>query len=315
MNSNKGSKLTERRTEAEIFDRFSTIVKNKFTSYAEASRQSNSKVNQLDILYKRPEFSAEKKILNDMNSNGLSKGLLATLASFIFLRWSPGAISRQLRRRAAGSAGSGLGGSKAGNPFNNAGGYKLDPPASERIAGRTSSDLKEKPGLFFQAVRLCVDTFVSLSVGAYASMYFLDSPKMMKQASEIPLVEGRSLLSEELCRDFSAEFQKYNRRTWDPNHPALSGSSGSGSNESNFKDLIEGFVVNCKRRSIYEEELRNEQGLTENDAVVVPSPGVPRDISVSFDDLFDNKSEESKFVDESDDFFDKYFDSNEEEGN
>mmetsp|Transcript_31539 Transcript_31539/g.64990 ORF Transcript_31539/g.64990 Transcript_31539/m.64990 type:complete len:315 (+) Transcript_31539:184-1128(+) len=313
MNSSDGSKSTERRAEAEIFDRFSTIVKDKFTAYAEASRQSNSKVNQLDILYKRPEFSAEKKILNDMNNNGLSKGLLATLASFIFLRWSPGAISRHLRKRAAASAGTGSGGSGSGNPFNKTGGYKLDPPSSEGMAGRTSIDNAEKPGLFFQAVRLCVDTFVSLSVGAYASMYFLDSPKMMKQASEIPLVEGRSLLSEELCRDFSAEFKKYNRRTWDPNHQALSGGSGSGSNESNFKDMIEGFVVNCKRRSIYEEDLRNEQGLSKNDAVVVPSPGVPRDISVTFDDLFDNKSQESEFDDDDVDFFDKYFDSNEEE--
>lgn len=247
-----------------------------------------------------------------MNNNGIRKGIVATVLSFAFLRYSPGAISRQLRRRAAtapGSAGSG-----AVNPFNKPHGYKLDPPKGE---GMPSNPINyEQPGIFFRGMRLCLDAFVSLSVGAYASVYFLDTPKMMKQASEIPLVGGRSLLSEELCRDFTSEFQKFDRRTWDENHPALGSGGNAIEEKTDFVGLIEGFVLNCRRREIYEEELRKSRGLGVDDPVIISSSGVPRDISVSLDDLIEDKQpgaegDDAGFIE--DDFFDTYFDSNDDE--
>ena len=308
MSNSSGRSPIDRKLEIEIFDRFSKIVKDKFTAYSKGS-----KINELDTLYKKPEFNAEKRIINDMNGIGLYQGIMTAVATFAFLRYSPGAISRYLARQRSGMA-PGTGGTKIVNPFNQSSGYKLEPPPGEGMMGNLSP--VKRPGLLFRAVRLGLDIFVSLSAGAYASLFFLDKSKMMKQFSEIPLVEGRSLLSEELCRDFTAEFQKYDRRTWDENHPSLSGGKHGASDEkSEFVGLVEGFVANCRRRAIYEEEIRKEQGLTEDDPVVIPPPGVPRDIPVSLDDLLQEKSaaENSDGIEEEDDFFERFFDGDNDE--
>eukprot|EP00579_Thalassiosira_antarctica_P019782 CAMPEP_0201953164 /NCGR_PEP_ID=MMETSP0904-20121228/1635_1 /ASSEMBLY_ACC=CAM_ASM_000553 /TAXON_ID=420261 /ORGANISM="Thalassiosira antarctica, Strain CCMP982" /LENGTH=303 /DNA_ID=CAMNT_0048496981 /DNA_START=27 /DNA_END=938 /DNA_ORIENTATION=- len=296
MSDKKGKKEVE----MDIFNRFSRIVKEKFTGGGD---NGGAKINQLDALYKQPEFSTEKRILNEMNSVGLYKGVLSGLACFAFLRISPGAMSRMFRRR----AGVGAEGGTA-NPFKQSSGYKLDPPGANPNPGR--------PGILFRLVRLSLDSFVSVSIGAYASMWFVDKDKMMNQFASIPLVEGRSLLSEALCEDFTREFQKFDRQTWYKNHPSLSdGGYSDDDGDTDFRYTIQGFVANCRRRAIYEEEMRKERGLTNSEPVVIPSPGVPRDISVSLDDLIDEKefggesdNPRSDSMGSGDDYFDTYFD-------
>lgn len=296
--------MPDKREETEIFNRFTAIVKTKFT---------NSNINQLDELYKRPEFASEKRILNEMNSIGLSKGMLSGLACFAFLRISPRLISNYLRRRVAG--GSGINNSGASkNPFqqsssNSNSGYKFDSfPAS--------SQNEERPGLIFRGVRLMLDTFVSMSIGAYASIYFTDTTKMMEKFEKIPLVEGRSLLSEQLCDDFTKEFKSYGKQFWNSRHHAMttdnSDDNRGGDEGGEFRELIQGFVANCRRREIYEKDIRQEQGLGANDEVIVPTPGVPQDIPVTLDDLFSTKdfsvNEDGDDDNNGDDFFDTYFD-------
>ena len=287
--------------ESEIYNRFSTIVKEKFTSIG----SDGSQINQLDELYKRPEFAAEKRILNEMNSIGLSKGILSGLACFAFLRTSPRFISNYLRRR-AGSSGADVN-SGAPNPFQQqatSSGYKFD------------QNVEQRPGIVFRGVRLLLDSFVSLSIGAYASMFFTDTNKMMQKFSTIPLVEGRSLLSEQLCGDFTQEFRNYDRQIWNSRHPSLTGGDVSRSEDiEGFRDLIQGFVANCQRREIYEKEIRAEQGLNAEDPVIIPSPGVPQDISVTLEDLLSTKEsgdKEDRDTDGGDEFFDTYFDSTDE---
>jgi len=304
-------------------------------------------MNQLDILYKQPEFASEKKLLNELNNMGLYKGVLSGLACFAFLRVSPRVISGVLRRRAGlvpegtgGSAASSTGGVAKGtttfgsgsggnNPFRNqsAGGYKFDPPpsaASSASSTAAGAQNVERPGLIFRTIRLALDSFVSLSIGAYASMYFVDKEKMMKQFSEIPLVEGRSLLSEELCEDFTRELRKFDRKTWDPNHPSFTGSSTMHSTDeettTDFRSTIQGFVINCRRRAIYEDEIRKEQGLRSGGVVVIPSGGVSRDIPVSLGDLLEDgrggennnngDDDDGSSMMMGDDYFDSYFDNN-----
>lgn len=165
----------------------------------------------------------------------------------------------------------------------------------------------------FRLFRLTLDTFVSFSVGAYTSLYFIDKKKMMKQFADIPLVEGRSLLSEELCGDFEREFRKCDRFTWDANHPALGGYSRSNDNGESvdFRDTILGFVANCRRRTIYENQVRRERvGGHLDDPVTLPSPGVPRDIEVGLDDLLgqdERREEEANVGMAENDYYDTYF--------
>lgn len=286
-------KKADKALELQIFDRFSKIAREKVLS----ALDDEDKVKKIDSLYSGPDFTAEKKMLSDMNNIGLTNGMMAGLACFAFLRWSPGAIARYLTRKRAANSGLSPKGD-ANNPFNRSG-YQFDQPPGEQAP-------LASPNFLIRGMRLGLDVFVSMSVGAWASIILIDKDKLMRQASEIPLVQGRSLLSEELCSDFSVEFQKYSRDTWDPNHPALNGGVG-GDSKTDFTSLIEGFVANCKRRSIYERELRVEQGLKDDDAVLIPPPGVPKDISVTLDDLLGNQIEGGGSDEKDEFYFDKYF--------
>ena len=287
-----GSSKEDKEAEIEVYNRFSRIVKEKFSAIADGSSNGSERMNNLDVLYQKPEYTAEKKILGEMNNLGLSKGILAGLGCFAFLRISPKLISKALRRRAEVTTAQG-----GNNPFHQSSSYKLDPPPN---SGGNIERL-ERPGLAFRLMRLSLDTFVSLSIGAYTSLWFVDKDKMMRSFSDIPLVEGRSLLSEELCGDFTKEFKKLDPQIWDRRS-----STVDHDEKMNFRNTIQRFVVNCQRRAICEDEMRKERGVRDDEPVVTPSPGVPRDISINIDDLLG--SGETDENSSGDDYFDEYFD-------
>ena len=121
-------------------------------------------------------------------------------------------------------------------------------------------------------------------------------------------------MSEELCEPFSKEFQKFDPQIFDKQHPSLTGGGHLAIDDGlhDFRNTLQGFVANCRRREIYEEELRREQGLRNSEPVVVPSGGVPRDISVTLDDLLGDRQfgegSDDMRPDDGDDYFDTYFD-------
>ena len=125
-------------------------------------------------------------------------------------------------------------------------------------------------------------------------------------------------MSEELCEDFTKEFQKFGRQTWDSKHSAFQTGTHSNRDEyTAFRQTIQGFVVNCKRREIYQEELRKERGATNYDPVSIPPPGVPKDISLTLDELLgDNDGVDGmndSHMESGKQFFDEYFGTDEED--
>jgi len=62
----------------------------------------------------------------------------------------------------------------------------------------------------------------------------------------------------------------------------------------------------CQRRAICEDELRKERGMRDDEPVVIPSPGVSRDISINVDDLLGSGETDDNSTGE--DYFDEYFD-------
>ena len=349
--------------EIEIFNRFSRIAKEKFSSLAISSSSSSSNgtrsggggaanthnLKRLDELYQRPEFDAERSVLEEMNNLGLRGGIICGLACFAVLRMGPGAISRLvLQRSGRGASSTHNGGGGGGgvyspfqqkSPFNSGssgGGYKFDTPSTSfsnptfssgaEQAELNSNNNSNKPGLFLRLLRLTVDAFVSLSVGAYASIYFTDTEQMMKRFADIPLLPGRSLLSEELCDEFTNEFRKFDRRVWDEKN----GGGGGGGEIVDFRSTIQMFVTNCRRRHLYEEELRKEGGRfggggglgggmmsdyhgedaihTTDNPVIIPPPGVPSDIFVSLDDILGEDDQSGTVEKNGMDAFDTYFD-------
>ncbi|KAL3772258.1 hypothetical protein ACHAWU_005309 [Discostella pseudostelligera] len=329
-NKSSSSNTGNREVEIEIFNRFSRIAKEKFSSLAISSSAQNNGANdhnlkRLDELYKRPEFDAELRVLEEMNNLGLRGGIMCGLACFAVLRMGPGMISRMALQRSRGGGTSGGYSPFQKSSYNggSAGGYKFDPtPPTAFSASTSGAEFKSrKPGLFFRIVRLTVDAFVSLSVGAYASVYFTDTEKMMKQFSDIPLLPGRSILSEELCDEFTNEFRKFDRRVWDEKNRHV-GDVGVGGGPVDFRSTIQTFVTNCRRRHLYEEELRKEGGqggggmmsdysgdYPNDEPVIIPPPGVPSDIFVSLDDILGEVDQSDKVLDKNGMAdFDTYFD-------
>uniref|UniRef100_A0A7S4MT16 Uncharacterized protein n=1 Tax=Odontella aurita TaxID=265563 RepID=A0A7S4MT16_9STRA len=124
-------------------------------------------------------------------------------------------------------------------------------------------DQERKMKLMEQAVSVPIDLVLSLVIGCSGAFFLLDIDRMRDDFSRIPLVKGRSLLSEELCADYSRESYRFSSVMNKPKQddPTI--------------DAIREFVSNCQRRAIYEDQLRKERTLTSSDPVSVPWPGVP----------------------------------------
>lgn len=186
MSGNKGSgnNNNNKEVELDVFNRFYRIVRARYTGLS--GDNGDSARHTIDALYKRPEYASEKRVLNGMNNMGLQKAVLSGLATFVFLRISPRLLARAARAGMIDTTSAAA--QNHNNPFHQSssslGGYKFD---SITGGGVQTND---RPGLFFKLLRLSLDTFVSLSIGASAQMYFIDKDKMMKSFSDIPLVEG-----------------------------------------------------------------------------------------------------------------------------
>ena len=98
--------------------------------------------------------------------------------------------------------------------------------------------------------------------------FLTDFKKVQEGFSKVPLVEGRSVVSEALCPDFIKAYHSIQSKGFDWYKSYY---------EYSQIGHISTFVLNCKKRKAYEEELRLEQGLDQNQPVCIPSPGVPFD--------------------------------------
>ena len=103
--------------------------------------------------------------------------------------------------------------------------------------------------------------------------------EMVEEITKLPLCEGRSIVSDEVCPDLTklinhdipAEF-------WEN----LEGEDGSGNdgleNTTTWLNILK-FCDNCVKRKVYEDKIRKKQMMQGTDEpVVIPHPGVPEDI-------------------------------------
>lgn len=115
-----------------------------------------------------------------------------------------------------------------------------------------------------------VDATVSLFVAANVSWMMTDKDKIRSILADIPLVEGRSVISDELCDDAISTYYQTPKEIWTKNRE---------SNDPNATtlQLIQTFVKNCEKRSAFENTLKKQHQLSPDEPVSIPSPGVPRD--------------------------------------
>jgi hypothetical protein len=281
--------------EGVIFNTFLLVIRNKFVATPSSpshegigTSNSNSgagleKMKRLDELYKSSSYRAEKKKLEEMNNNGMVQGLAVGVVTFAFLRSGPRMMNRFLSSRSS-SASRGTGTGNQGS------GYQFNIRNRQQMTNQ-HPDIP-RPGFFFRTVKFGVDVLVSMTAAMYGAAYFLDREKTMKELSNIPLLEGRSLISDELCDDFIDVYRSIPKKTWD-----------KYDGKSEPLDAIGQFVRNCLRRKMVEKEIL-EQNKTfgssfgmddsEDDGHVdIPPPGVSADIEV--DVQWIDRSEDRKF--------------------
>ena len=271
--------------EAAIFNTFMLVIRNKFVATPRSpshevndeydkqqqQQQQQRKVNRLDDLYKSSAYQAEKKLLSKINNNGMAKGLGVGLVTFLFLRRGPRLMSRYIMNQQRQQRGGGMNGTSSTGKS----GYHFD--INSTSTNNFQQIMDEKPSLFMRTIKFGLDVFVSMSIAMYGSIYFTDKHKLMNDLSNIPLVEGRSLISDELCDDFIDVYKAIPKRIWD-----------KYDGKSEPLDAISQFVKNCLRRKIVEKELLEEKkafgsfGIDGDDDkhVDIPSPGVSNNIDV-----------------------------------
>ena len=288
--------------EAVIFNTFAKVIRNKFTATPEAPTEydghtTEERIKRLDEVYKGSEYQAEKAMIQEMNNGGMIKGLACGLLTFGFLRRGPSLMQRYLNRNIN------------RNHSPSAGGYTFD---QHRMAFPGATGTPPKPGFFLRVFKLGLDLTVSVSLATYAASIFTDKKKIMKDMSQIPLVQGRSLVSDELCDDFIDVYRGIPKKVW---------KKYEGNSEP--LDAITAFVMNCMKRSIVEGKIKEENrlfgSLEDQEAeehVEIPSPGVDPSIPVEIE--WGDKSvdmEVGKDIYEEDDFFDtgNFYDVNTED--
>lgn len=266
--------------EAAIFSTFMNVVKNRVTTLSESpTSEPNQNKRQ------RPRFGLgnlegglpstydhEKKMLMQINNNGMGAGLVITLGSFLFLRRGPKVFVNYYNRKMS-----------QNHSITQTGGYTFDPP---------EVGVQRKPGLIFRTFKLGLDLFVATSMGMYGSAIFTDKHKLMNDLANIPLVEGKSIVSEELCDDFIDVYRHIPKKTWD---------KYSGNSEP--LDAITLFVRNCLKRRAVENQILQEKksfsmfegndtdGLADFDShPPIPSPGVSTEITIEIE--FSDQSED-----------------------
>lgn len=83
-----------------------------------------------------------------------------------------------------------------------------------------------------------LDLLLSFFIGTSTAIFLTDEEKVMQDIGTIPLVKGKSLISETLCTPFLKEYQKVDPALW---------KSKEGRNSSSLQ-TIQTFCRNCQKR-------------------------------------------------------------------
>ena len=229
----------KRASPAEAINAFFDIVQDHVASMTATGRQSDAWRGA-----NAEQYSSELALLKP-HYTPILWGVGCSVVSFAAFRLS-GAV--RISRSSS---------SRSGYTFN-----RLSSPLDARGGGGASNEAEAKSRLLGRLLSIPVDLSLSFLIGCSATIFLTETDKLQKDLSTIPLVAGRSLVADELCRDFTYEYQKWPQSMWDNSkiteeaHPSLG--------------AIQSFVRNCERRRAAETRIRNEKGLTEEEPVLIP---------------------------------------------
>lgn len=276
--TNSDPKKQRAKQELTVFVEFSTVLQSRVKQLRDQISLRGGSDAQFGLSDK------EKQVLNTMVGAGNMEGIIAGVATFVFLRRFP----KYLRQRAASKRAAQRGD-----------GYTLDVPGkaspfhNSQPIPNPAHDKANEGGFIWRSFQFTLDLTISTLVGLQVAVYMVDQERMRKNFSEIPLMEGHSAISDHFCGPSIKEYQR--QWNYDPNRAILE-SPKEQQNETgkrkvkplppfDRKDILKDpelfplkalvdFTKNCMKRQALERRIREERGMGPKERVSIPPPGV-----------------------------------------
>lgn len=237
---------------------------------------------------------AEKSVLMNINNVGLLQGAVAGMVALFSLRRVRSSLFARMVKQY-----------EEQNPKNTA--------STTPLAGLSSPFRQQKNPLevagkspIWVGLSWVTDLAASFMVAVAVSAAFTDQKKILKDVSEIPLVEGKSNVSRVFCPVIQETLVKMRQEASTPEEKAALSQP-----RTPYLAAWITFSQNCKLRQAHENLIRRQQGLGHDDVVRIPPPGVSKqhdrletdDFSelddsdgndAPFDDFYDPRDEDNK---------------------
>lgn len=247
----------------------------------------------------------ERKIIRNLQGMGLAQGVAAGLLSFIFLRRGPVYMARWLQRRQQNA------GRKPTTPTSGGDVYRLTNPNNPNTTihtnnantntnpfqqaqnrGRFETPFpRSRSHWFVRGVWFVFDCTLSLMMAASVSAAYTDVDQIRDQLLELPLVKGRSLVSDALCDDIVRELaairkenspayqrlardvrdQQKQRRNNSKSRQSWSLTESDSNPLAQYLESIDTFAQNCQRRRYAEQQIREQSGWASSSATSMTS--------------------------------------------
>ena len=134
-----------------------------------------------------------------------------------------------------------------------------------------------KQGTFAFLFGWCLDALGAFSVMVTVSFLRTDMDKILDKLSRLPLTEGQSTIAREFCPDVVQAVRDI-RQNNDEAADVLDHA------QTKQLQAVLQFAQNCQRRAAYEQQLRQEKGMSSpHFPVDVPKGGVPPDFPIPSD--------------------------------
>jgi len=167
--------------------------------------------------------------------------------------------------------------------------------ASERAAKNLDSPQPGWGRRIFRGFSFLLDFWISSLVSSTIFSYYSERSLESKEDSDgkrmlyffdIPLVEGRSVFSDAMCKDC---VNLHDHIPSDERGRIQARIRSRSSSEKTSNDVVWSRYFNlvsaCRRRILYEDILRKERGLPPGTPVAIPPPGVPPDVPQEWGDI------------------------------
>ncbi len=290
-------RMRERREEQQLFQRFQSVATAKLellSRQIQTTEQADGVNAHVGPTSKRLEFGEEEnKAVARMARMGLREGILASIASFVILRRGPKYIGRWVQRRNAQSSSTSTSSYQLSDPKQ----LNASNNPFEKAAQQERGDFPRPRGFVSRTVWFVFDSVLSLMVGANVSMMYTNKESIRTEVAGLPLVSGRSLVSDALCDDICKEL-KLVQSEKNPAYERLRRRTTEPTVGSFFMEGIVQFTQNCERRRYVEKRIRQESGLEATVPVEIPTGGVPPDGPRLVDEDNENEMEDQFLTDQ-----------------